>query len=205
MAVERDGARIRTRTRLRELPEGVADLEQERAAATVRRLPNGRAATAEDARALARLPRVVNRERSKFASRLPATLGPLPPRLLAEATNFTRSERRRLGTLVGGGWCGPAPSSMIASAALALAASRYAYEHGDFALGSRLGVDSRQHLLAAHELCAREAEARRKASPPRMPWELDDQGEPEHRDTLHAPPPAGDDGNSDGDGEEHEP
>jgi hypothetical protein len=62
---------------------------------------------------------------------------------------------------VGGGVCGTAPSSIIASAALQLAASRFAFEVlGDMVLGSRLANDSRQNLLAAHELVAREAQAR---------------------------------------------
>ena len=71
---------------------------------------------------------------------------------------------------VGGGVCGPAPSSLVASAALQLAWSRYlgdvAAETGDpdMALkASRLAEASRQSLLAAHELCAKEALARPNA------------------------------------------
>jgi hypothetical protein len=49
----------------------------------------------------------------------------------------------------------------VASASLQLAASRFAFEVlGDMTLGSRLADASRQNLLAAHELCAREATAR---------------------------------------------
>ncbi|MCC6668980.1 MAG: hypothetical protein IT375_34895 [Polyangiaceae bacterium] len=74
---------------------------------------------------------------------------------------FRRVQVTRLARDVGGGECGPAPSSFVASAALELAGSRFAYEVlGDLALGSRLAAASRQNLLAAHELCAREAEAR---------------------------------------------
>jgi hypothetical protein len=58
----------------------------------------------------------------------------------------------------------------VASAALALAWSRYlsdlaaANGDGEMAIrAARLGETSRQHLLAAHELCAREATARPKA------------------------------------------
>jgi hypothetical protein len=58
----------------------------------------------------------------------------------------------------------------VASAALQLAASRFAFEVlGDMQLGSRLANDSRQNLLAAHELCAREALSRPKA-PAAVPW-----------------------------------
>lgn len=77
------------------------------------------------------------------------------------AEHFAKLHVRRLADSVGGGECGPAPSSIIWSAGLQLAASRWAFEAaGDPALGSRLANDSRQNLLAAHELAAREGEAR---------------------------------------------
>jgi hypothetical protein len=70
-----------------------------------------------------------------------------------------------------GGLLGPAPSTMVASAGLQLAASRWAFDRGaaenDAALiklGSQLANDSRQNLLAAYELAVREAQAR-----PRVP------------------------------------
>jgi len=53
---------------------------------------------------------------------------------------------------------------MVASAALQLAASRWAFDRGEFELGSRLANDSRQNLAAAHEYCAKEARARPKGS-----------------------------------------
>jgi hypothetical protein len=49
---------------------------------------------------------------------------------------------------------------LIASAALALAASRYAYSNREFALASRLAAEHRQHILGAHSLAATEAKAR---------------------------------------------
>jgi hypothetical protein len=74
---------------------------------------------------------------------------------------------------VGGGVCGPAPSSLVASAALQLAWSRYlsdrAATDGDPELAlkaSRLAEASRQSLLAAHELAAKEALARAKTRGP---------------------------------------
>lgn len=77
------------------------------------------------------------------------------------ARAFRREQCRQLAMAVGGGTCGVAPSSIVASAALQLAGSRFAFEVlGDMVLGSRLANDSRQNLLAAHELCAREATAR---------------------------------------------
>lgn len=77
------------------------------------------------------------------------------------AETFAKLHVRNLAQTVGGGQCGPAPASIVWSAGLQLAASRWAFEvSGDPALGSKLANDSRQNLLAAHELCAREAESR---------------------------------------------
>jgi len=90
------------------------------------------------------------------------------------AATFRRVQCAELARTVGGGACGPGPSSVVASAALALAWSRYLSDRasatGDPELAmrsARLGETSRQHLMAAHELCAREAAARPKA--PRDP------------------------------------
>jgi hypothetical protein len=83
------------------------------------------------------------------------------------AVPFRRAQCAQLAASVGGGFCGPGPSSLVASAALQLAWSRYlsdvAAETGDADTAlqaSRLADASRQNLLAAHELCAREAAAR---------------------------------------------
>jgi hypothetical protein len=89
------------------------------------------------------------------------------------ASVFRRVQCAELARTVGGGVCGPGPSSIVASAALALAWSRYfsdlAATTGDAELAmrsARLGEVSRQHLLAAHELVAREATARADAYDP---------------------------------------
>lgn len=88
------------------------------------------------------------------------------------AATFRRVQCAELARTVGGGMCGPGPSSVVASAALALAWSRYfsdqAAAQGDPELAlrsARLGETSRQHLLAAHELCAKEAAARKAQAP----------------------------------------
>jgi hypothetical protein len=66
-----------------------------------------------------------------------------------------------------GGEVGPGPSTMVASAALQLAASRWAFDKGGASgdaallkLGSSFANDSRQNLLAAYELATREAQTR---------------------------------------------
>lgn len=76
-----------------------------------------------------------------------------------------------------GGQVGAAPSTMVASAALQLAASRWCFdkgaETGDVAWmqsGSRFANDSRQNLLAAYELAVREAKARAGGPLAPAPW-----------------------------------
>lgn len=80
------------------------------------------------------------------------------------AADFRRTHATHLARTVGGGVCGPGPSSIIATAAWQLAASRYLFDVGaasgdakTMLEASRLGDASRQNLLAAHELCANEA------------------------------------------------
>lgn len=105
----------------------------------------------------------------KLASKL--GLDPLPLEAFASyrrhAERFRREHCKAIAVTVGGGICGTGPSSMVASAALALAASRFLYDthNGDaakLAQAARLADSSRQQLLTAHELAAREAEARQK-------------------------------------------
>lgn len=82
------------------------------------------------------------------------------------ARAFRRQQLAELARSVGGGYVGPGAASVVASSALQLAGSRFAFEVlGDMQLGSRLANDSRQNLLAAFELTAKEAQARPKRSP----------------------------------------
>jgi len=73
----------------------------------------------------------------------------------------------QLAATVGGGEVGPGPASIVSTAALQLAASRWLHDEGARQANpkllldaSRLADSSRQNLLAAHELCAKEAAAR---------------------------------------------
>lgn len=86
---------------------------------------------------------------------------------MASAATFRRVQCAELARTVGEGVCAPAPSSMVGSAAIALMWSRYFSDRaaltGDPELAMRavrLADSSRQMLLTAHELCAREAQAR---------------------------------------------
>ncbi|HKY37136.1 MAG TPA: hypothetical protein VJN18_14425 [Polyangiaceae bacterium] len=110
-----------------------------------------------------------SRDMTRLARRLALgdTLGdPRFEPFLKAARGFRKHHVTTLARTVGGGHCGAAPASIIASAALQLAGSRFAFEVlGDLVLGSRLANDSRQNLLAAHELCAKEAAARPKRDP----------------------------------------
>ncbi len=87
----------------------------------------------------------------------------------AAAEEFVAHHRASLAQQAGGE-LGPAPSTMVASAGLQLAASRWAFDQGAMKddaslikLGSALANDSRQNLLAAYELATREAQARPRA------------------------------------------
>lgn len=80
---------------------------------------------------------------------------------------FRDAHMAQLAASVGGGVIGAGVASIISTAAQQMAASRWAYDEGaklsDAKLlleSSRLGDASRQNLLAAHELAAREAKAR---------------------------------------------
>jgi hypothetical protein len=123
--------------------------------------------------ALARQGGLARRGKTRLAERMGLTALPEGSAFRpykAAAVSFRRAQCAELARTVGGGICGPAPSSMIASAALQLAWSRYladvAAAQGDAELAlraSKLADASRQNLLAAHELCAREAQARPRA------------------------------------------
>jgi hypothetical protein len=138
--------------------------------------------------ALARLGGEAKRGRSRLTGRL--GLATLPdgnafaPYRRAAAT-FRRMHCAELARTVGGGVCGPGPSSVVASAALALAWSRFFSDRAattddpELAMRSaRLGETSRLHLLAAHELAAREAK-RRPTREQDAPWMVADESETE--------------------------
>lgn len=157
-----------------ELPAGVPAPEPSGPAA-IKRDAQGRLADPASARALG----AKGGKAKAGQTRLSASLGlgerfadPAFEPYAKAAVAFRRVHVARLAQHVGGGECGPAPASMVASAALQLAASRYAFEVlGDMQLGSRLANDSRQNLLAAHELAAKEAATRPQVH--RLPWETE--------------------------------
>jgi hypothetical protein len=155
-----------------ELPAGVAVTERNPGAA-VRRDAQGRLADAQSARELGRKGGLAKAGQTRLGSSLALGGAFADPRFepyAKAAKAFRCAQVHRLATTVGGGECGPAPASMVASAALQLAASRFAFEVlGDMQLGSRLANDSRQNLLGAHELAAKEAQARPK-KPSDTPW-----------------------------------
>jgi hypothetical protein len=161
-----------------ELPAGVPDAP--RVESPTDRGPGGRFAPGNS---LAGLAGKARKGKTRLADRL--GLRAIPDAAAfrpykAAAASFRRAQCAELAKTVGGGVCGPAPSSLVASAALQLAWSRYladlaASENDpDLALkASKLSDASRQNLLAAHELCALEARAR-AASPTASlpPWLL---------------------------------
>lgn len=93
----------------------------------------------------------------------PSPEAPLAP-YYQLAREFRDAELSQLASGVGGGVVGAAAASMVSTAALQLAASRWltdlGIEHsnvGALEKGSRFADASRQSLLAAHELTARRA------------------------------------------------
>jgi hypothetical protein len=91
---------------------------------------------------------------------------------LAQARAFAKAHVATLARSVGGGECGAGPASVVTTAALQLAASRFCFDQasltGDadlFLKASKLGDASRNNLLSASDLCAAEAQARPKADP----------------------------------------
>lgn len=138
----------------------------------VERRPDG-TLTPAGARALGRQGGAEAARRRRLAAELADTLGlgadigEELERYVAHATEFAAAQIAQLAATVGGGFVGPGPSSIVQSSALALAASRYLYAQGTrtgdpktFGFASRLADKSRMGLLTAHELCAREAQAR---------------------------------------------
>jgi hypothetical protein len=88
------------------------------------------------------------------------------------AREWRDAHMRELAATVGGGEVGPGPASIVSTAALELGASRYladlGAQNGDAKMlldASRLADASRQNLLAAHELAAKEATARLAGQP----------------------------------------
>lgn len=86
------------------------------------------------------------------------------------ASEFERVHRSELARIAGG-TVSAGPSSMIGSAALQLAASRFVFDQAAvtgkpalFVQASKLADASRQNLLAAYELATREAELREQVS-----------------------------------------
>jgi len=85
------------------------------------------------------------------------------------AEEFVKHHLVELARMAGGS-VGSGPSTMVASAGLQLAGSRWAFDQGGalgdpalIKLGSALANDSRQNLMAAYEMATREAAARAEA------------------------------------------
>jgi hypothetical protein len=139
------------------------------ALARVRRVGGGKVADRESAAVLGRLGGLAKAERERVLASTPVLVQRLGLRevsaaefvpYLADAEVFAVAECERLAQLVGGGECGMGPSSMVQSAALQLAGSRFAFARGDLIAGSRLADASRANLMSARDECAREAESR---------------------------------------------
>lgn len=147
-------------------------------AALVRRRHDGKLADSASAREIGRRGGEAKARRVRLVDSLglskvveSTTFGPYR----AAAEEFVSHHRAALAQQAGG-TLGPAPSTMVASAGLQLAASRWAFDRGAaendaslIKLGSSLANDSRQNLMAAYELAVREATAR-PVKRSEIPW-----------------------------------
>lgn len=109
-----------------------------------------------------------------------------------KAASFRAQHCRELAILAGG-TAGSGPSSMVATAALQFAWSRYLFDlaasseeqgskgHLDLVkTASKLGDSSRQNLLAAYELAVREGKSREQGGRAIDPVEAEEQIQREH-------------------------
>lgn len=166
MPIQHSQGKLRPQApRADELPVGIA-AAQRSDAADIQRDQQGRVADHASAVELGRRGGATGAGQARLARRLALGDSFADPRFepyAKAAKAFRRVQVARLARDVGGGHCGPAPASIVASAALQLAGSRFAFEVlGDMSLGSRLADASRANLLSAHELCAREAAGRKQ-------------------------------------------
>ena len=129
------------------------------------RHPNGQLADRAFASELARRGGLARAEKARQLRSLQALglRGARPESLrlfLDDADEFAAHEVARLARDCGGGVCPPNAAALVQQAALAMAGSRSAYAAGELALGAKLGAEVRSCLLAARELCVREAQSR---------------------------------------------
>lgn len=138
-------------------------------AGLVKRRSNGTIADSDTARELGRRGGVATARRVRLIDSLGLATIADDADFAPYRTGAERFVEHHLGELarLAGGKVGSAPSTMVSSAALQLAASRFCFDRGAQAgdvalmrLGSQLANDSRQNLLAAYELAVREADAR---------------------------------------------
>lgn len=158
-----------------ELPEPVPAT-----AAPLHRRPDGTIATSETAKHLGAMGGRARAERARLTSamglsQLSETSVFAPYR--AAGDQWVRQHLAELSTVAGGEDPGPGPSSIVASAGVQLAASRYFSDRASetcdpalFTLASSLANASRQNLLAAYELAVREGQARKVRAREHSPW-----------------------------------
>ncbi len=148
----------------------------------VRRSPTGTFADSASAREAGRRGGVKSARQKAHRTRLMGSLGLVE--LAADhkfyayeaaGEAFVQEHMSTLATMFDG-TCSEGPMSIVRTAGIQLAASRFLYDEGKAAgdaklLGdaSKLGDASRQNILAAYELQAREAAARKKSSGPSDP------------------------------------
>jgi hypothetical protein len=148
------------------------------------RLENGQLADPEAARALGRLGGLAKARKVRLLDSLGLTTLADDAAFAPYRNGAEQFVKHHIDELAqqAGGYVGSGPSTMVASAALQLAASRFCFDQAShkglaelMKLGSQLANDSRQNLLAAYELAVREAKARQSAQGPADPLGIRDE------------------------------
>jgi hypothetical protein len=161
-------------------PSGEHDPATAVALAAVTRAPSGKVADPESAALLGRLGGKARARKAAQLATVPALVRGLGLRdvsapsflpYLDDGHDFAAVHAAELAQTVGGGFCTPSAASMVQSAALQLAASRWLFARGETVPASRLADASRANLLSARDECARAAEARERACPSETPLE----------------------------------
>jgi hypothetical protein len=151
-------------------PAGTPDPATAEALALVVRTPDGKVADSASAAALGSLGGKAKAERDRVLAALPTLLRGFGMRgevakgfadYIPDALDFAAAEALRLERDIGGGVLGEGPRSLVDSAALQLAASRWKFALGEVLEASRLADASRANLMSAEDQCAREAQIRK--------------------------------------------
>lgn len=159
---------------------GTTDTAIAASLAALDRAPSGKVAAGHSAALLGRLGGKAKAKREAELAAVPTLVRGLGMRevhdrdflpYLNDAYEFAIAHCAHLAATVGAGYCALGAASMVQSAALQLAGSRYAFAKGDLTTASRLADACRANLMSARHECAVDGEARERMAPQETPLE----------------------------------